>query len=57
MSGETLFRARIRASVPDDADLSQVRRGLEQVATDLMVEIRVVEALGTRRGPSNDGAH
>jgi glycine cleavage system regulatory protein len=50
MSGEMLFRARIRASFRDDADLSQLRAGLEQVATDLMVEIRVVEALGTRRG-------
>jgi glycine cleavage system regulatory protein len=51
MSGETLFRARIRASFHDDADLAQLRGGLEQVATDLMVEIRVVEALGARRGP------
>jgi len=49
MSGETLFRARIRASMPDDADVAALRDSLERVATDLMVEIRVVEAFGTRR--------
>jgi glycine cleavage system regulatory protein len=56
MSGETLFRARIRASFRDEAELGGLRRGLEQVATDLMVEIRMVEALGSRRGSSSEGA-
>lgn len=44
MSGEMIVRARIRASFPDEADLGQLRAELEKVATDLMVEIRVVEA-------------
>lgn len=48
MSGELIVRARIRASFPDQADLAELRTDLEKVATDLMVEIRVVEAPKTR---------
>jgi glycine cleavage system regulatory protein len=50
MSGEMIVRARIRASFPDEADLGQLRAELEKVATDLMVEIRVVEAALPPRG-------
>jgi glycine cleavage system regulatory protein len=49
MSGEMLFRARVRAAVPSDADLSRLRSDLERVATDLMVELRVVQAVGRVR--------
>lgn len=50
MSGETLFRARIRAAVPAAADLARLRADLERFATDLIVELRVVEArIGGRR--------
>ena len=50
MSGETLFRARIRAAVPIEADLAKLRADLERFATDLIVELRVVEArIGGRR--------
>lgn len=50
MSGETLFRARIRAAVPASADLSRLRSDLERFAADLIVELRVVEArIGGRR--------
>jgi len=52
MSGETLFRARIRASLPAAADLGDLRRGLERVATDLMVELRLVETVVASRTPS-----
>jgi glycine cleavage system regulatory protein len=45
MSGEMLFRARIRAAVPPDTDLARLRADLERFATDLMVELRVVEAV------------
>jgi glycine cleavage system regulatory protein len=45
MSGETLFRARIRATVPESTDLGRLRAGLERVASDLMVELRLVEAV------------
>ena len=56
MSGEVLFRARIRAAVPQDADLARLRQGLERVATDLMVEMRTVEAvIGTTRGAPAQG--
>jgi len=51
MSGELLFRARIRAVISDEADLGRLREGLERVATDLMVELRTVEAVvGAARG-------
>jgi glycine cleavage system regulatory protein len=50
MSGETLFRARIRAAVPMAADLGRLRADLERFADDLIVELRVVEArIGGRR--------
>ena len=49
MSGEMLFRARVRAAVPSDADLSRLRGDLERVANDLMVELRVVQAVGRVR--------
>jgi glycine cleavage system regulatory protein len=45
MSGEMLFRARIRAAVPENRDLGRLRADLERFATDLMVELRVVEAV------------
>jgi glycine cleavage system regulatory protein len=45
MSGETLFRARIRATIAEATELATLRAGLERVATDLMVELRVVETV------------
>jgi glycine cleavage system regulatory protein len=46
MSGEMLFRARIRATLPKARDLGRLRADLERFATDLMVELRTVEAVG-----------
>jgi glycine cleavage system regulatory protein len=46
MSGEPMFQARARVNVPAAVDVSEVRRGLERLAGDLMVEIHVAEALG-----------
>jgi hypothetical protein len=43
MSGEALFRADARVKLAGDADLGALRRGLESVAHDLMVEVKVVE--------------
>lgn len=43
MSGEMLFRARARVHVPGDADLVRLRGGLERLANDLVVEIRLAE--------------
>ena len=50
MSGEMLFRARVRAAVPLETDLAALRTDLERFADDLIVELRVVEArIGGRR--------
>ncbi|MHB1307584.1 MAG: glycine cleavage system transcriptional repressor [Limisphaerales bacterium] len=39
MSGETLFRARATLQLPDDCALDALRRELEKIAADLLVEI------------------
>src|SRR5439155_18245980 len=43
MSGEMLFRARARVHVPAGADLAVLRAGLERLANDLVVEVRLAE--------------
>lgn len=48
-SGEPIFHARLRVAIPESVDLATVRRGLERLAGDLMVEIRLAEALGSSR--------
>jgi glycine cleavage system regulatory protein len=49
MSGEMLFLAKARVRLPSDADLETMRAALERLASDLMVEIRLVEtALETK---------
>jgi glycine cleavage system regulatory protein len=45
MSGDLLFKAHIRASVPPSADLARLRADLEQFSTELMVELRLVETV------------
>jgi glycine cleavage system regulatory protein len=44
MSGEMLFRARARVHVPAAANLPQLRAGLERLANDLVVEIRLADS-------------
>ena len=44
MSGETLFRARARLSVPVAVAVTQIRSVLEALAGELMVELAVAEA-------------
>jgi glycine cleavage system regulatory protein len=41
MSGEMMFRAQARIHVPAAVDVGQVRAGLERLAGDLMVEIKL----------------
>ena len=48
-SGDLLFGARIKVAIPDDVDVYAVRHGLERMAGDLMVEIRLVEDFGSAR--------
>ena len=43
MSGEMMFRAQARIQVPAGVDLAAVRAGLERLAGDLMVEIKLAE--------------
>ncbi len=46
MSGDLLFRAKIRVDVPASAEVAELRQALEHLAMDLMVEVRVAEGLG-----------
>ncbi len=49
MSGEMLFHAQARVRLPGSADMGALREALERLASDLMVEIRLVEtALETK---------
>jgi glycine cleavage system regulatory protein len=48
-SGDPMFHAHIRVMVPEAASMTDVRQGLERLADDLMVEIRLAEALGSTR--------
>jgi glycine cleavage system regulatory protein len=43
MSGETLFKARARLSLPATCDAAEVRQQLEKLAADLIVEISLEE--------------
>ena len=43
MSGETLFKARAKLSIPDTCDAGEIRRKLEKIAEDLIVEISLAE--------------
>jgi len=43
MSGETLFKAHARLSIPEACDAAQVRQQLEKIAADLIVEISLAE--------------
>ena len=43
MSGETLFKARARLSIPEACDVARIRQQLERIAADLIVEISLAE--------------
>jgi len=43
MSGETLFKARARLSLPESCDTAQIREKLERIAADLIVEISLAD--------------
>ena len=43
MSGETLFRAQARLNIPASSDTAEIRRTLERIAEDLIVEIKLAE--------------
>ena len=41
MSGEMLFQARAKIDLPSDCSEDKVREKLEEIASDLMVELRL----------------
>jgi glycine cleavage system regulatory protein len=43
MSGEMLFKARARLSIPQSCDTAAIRQKLEKIAEDLIVEISLAE--------------
>lgn len=43
MSGETLFKARARLSIPASCNAAEIRQELERIAADLIVEITLAE--------------
>ncbi len=46
MSGESLFRARALVQVPASCDEAELRRDLERIAADLIVDVALREAEG-----------
>ena len=43
MSGETLFKARAKLGIPDSCEVLEIRRKLEKIAGDLIVDISFAE--------------
>jgi glycine cleavage system regulatory protein len=50
MSGETLFKARARLSIPASCNTAEIRQKLERIAADLIVEISLAELGGPQPG-------
>jgi glycine cleavage system regulatory protein len=48
MSGETLFKARAHLRIPPSSNASEIRRQLEKIAEDLIVEISFAEVPSDR---------
>src|SRR5437016_45494 len=46
MSGETLFKARARLSLPESCNMAELRQKLEKIAEDLIVDISFTELSG-----------
>jgi glycine cleavage system regulatory protein len=49
MSGETLFKAQARLQLPPKCDAATLRRALEKIASDLMVDVSLAELDATPR--------
>ena len=43
MSGETLFKASARLHLPEHLDLAALKRDLEKIAADLLVDVSFAE--------------
>jgi len=55
MSGDMLFEARAHVRVPADIDLASLRAGLERLANDLVVEVKLEERSTTTGSPRRPG--
>ncbi len=49
MSGETLFKARAKLSIPASCDLAALRQELEKIAADLIVDISLADLTGEEK--------
>ena len=49
MSGETLFRAKAKLSIPESSNVGEIRRTLEKIAEDLIVEITLAEVPSAKK--------
>ena len=49
MSGETLFKAAARLQLPEGCDLAALRKELEKIAADLLVDVSFEELSGRAR--------
>jgi glycine cleavage system regulatory protein len=49
MSGETLFKARTRLSIPESCNVEEIRRKLEKIAEDLIVDISFADETGEEK--------
>ncbi|HWH71602.1 MAG TPA: ACT domain-containing protein [Candidatus Sulfotelmatobacter sp.] len=47
MSGESLFKAQARLSIPESCNTAELREELEKIAGDLIVDISLAELQGT----------
>jgi glycine cleavage system regulatory protein len=50
MSGEPLFKARARLQLPEACNAASLRKELERIAADLMVDVSLAEMEGCRVG-------
>ena len=46
MSGETLFKASVRLQLPERCDLAALKKDLEKIAADLLVDVSFAELSG-----------
>ena len=46
MSGETLFKATARIHLPEHCDLTALKKDLEKIAADLLVDVSFAELAG-----------
>ena len=46
MSGETLFKASVRLQLPENCNLAALKRDLEKIAADLLVDVSFAEVSG-----------